>query len=266
MELTVALIQCNPILGKLDVNCEMISFAIQSTEADIIVFPELCTTGYLFTSKDILLPLALDKESEIIKSFHDQAREKNSIVIIGFAERDNNLMYNSAVLLSPEKEKPIVYRKTHLFYKESLCFEQGNTGFFVVEEKEKDVRIGTMICYDWRFPESARTLALRGADIIVSPSNLVTDVWHIAMPCRALENKVYMAVANRYGAEKNEEEELVFKGESALWGYNGTIITKAEKNGDAIIKGIINPSKTRDKAFNSVNDIFKDRRAEMYLQ
>lgn len=265
MELSVGLVQCAPVLGNMEANCQMISAAIQSADTDIIVFPELSTTGYLFTSKDILLPLALDIKSEVIKNFHEQAREKNAIVIIGFAERDNNAMYNSAVLLFPEKQEPIVYRKTHLFYKEFLCFEQGNTGFFVIEDKERNVKIGTMICYDWRFPESARTLALKGADIIVSPSNLVTDVWHITMPSRALENKVYMAVANRYGSEKNEEEELIFKGESALWGYNGTIIAKAEKNGDAIIKGIINPAKTRDKAFNSVNDIFKDRRPEMYI-
>lgn len=265
MEVSVALVQCAPVLGKLEENCAFISETLGSTEADVIVFPELCTTGYFFTSSESLKPFALDLQSEVVRGFHNTAKEKNSIVVIGFAERDKSALYNSAMILLPNEEIPLVYRKTHLFYKEYLCFEPGNTGFFVVENKEKDVKIGTMICYDWRFPESARTLALLGSDLIVCPSNLVTDVWHIAMPSRALENKVYVAVANRYGTEKKDDEELIFKGESALWGYNGAIMAKAEKEGDAIVKEIINPSKTRDKSFNSVNDIFKDRRKEMYL-
>lgn len=265
MELSVALVQCAPALGKLEENCAFISETLGSTEADVIVFPELCTTGYFFTSSESLKPFALDLQSEVVRGFHNTAKEKNSIVVIGFAERDKSALYNSAMILLPNEEMPLVYRKTHLFYKEYLCFEPGNTGFFVVGSKEKDVKIGTMICYDWRFPESARTLALLGADLIACPSNLVTGVWHIAMPCRALENKVYVAVANRYGTEKNNDEELLFKGESALWSYNGTIIKKADIDGDCILKSTIDPEKTRDKSFNSVNNIFKDRRKEMYL-
>ena len=265
MELSVAVVQCAPVLGKLEENCAFISETLDSTESDVIVFPELSTTGYFFTSSESLKPLALDLQSEVVRGFHNKAKEKNSTVVIGFAERDKTVLYNSAMILLPNEETPLIYRKTHLFYKEYLCFEPGNTGFFVVENKEKDVKIGTMICYDWRFPESARTLALLGADLIVCPSNLVTDVWHIAMPSRALENKVYVAVANRYGTEKNNDEELLFKGESALWGYNGKIISKAESSGDTVLISIIDPEKTRDKSFNSVNNIFKDRRKEMYL-
>jgi predicted amidohydrolase len=67
-----------------------------------------------------------------------------------------------------------------------------------------------MICYDWRFPEATRSLAHAGADLIVCPSNLVTNVWHKVMPARALENKVYLAVANRIGIESKGEEELFF--------------------------------------------------------
>ncbi|MBN8572306.1 MAG: nitrilase-related carbon-nitrogen hydrolase [Candidatus Kapaibacterium sp.] len=265
MELSVALIQQSPLWANLEYNCQIIQQTIHQTDADILVFPELATSGYFFTSKEDLMPHSIDVHSDICKTFHTMAREKNAIIVIGFAERDKDTLYNSAMLLFPHEEKPIVYRKTHLFYKEFLCFSPGNTGFFVVEDTAKDIRVGTMICYDWRFPESARTLGLRGADIIVCPSNLVTDVWHIAMPCRALENKVYMAVANRYGTEKVGDEELTFKGESALWGYNGAIMAKALPHGDAIVYGSIQPELTRSKSFNSVNDIFRDRRPEMYV-
>ncbi len=264
MELSVALLQQSPRLADIDYNCQNIQETIRWTDADILVFPELATSGYFFTSKEDLMPHSIDAESDICKEFHGMARDKNAIIVIGFAERDTKTLYNSAMLLFPERDKPIIYRKTHLFYKEYLCFSPGNTGFFVVEDIKKDVRIGTMICYDWRFPESARTLGLQGADIIVCPANLVTDVWHIAMPCRALENKVYMAVANRYGTEKVGDEELVFKGESALWGYNGAIMAKAQPSGDAVVYGTVHPEKTRSKSFNTVNDIFRDRRPEMY--
>jgi predicted amidohydrolase len=118
-----------------------------------------------------------------------------------------------------------------------------------------------MICYDWRFPESARALALQGADLIVCPSNLVTHIWRMAMPVRAFENKVYLAVANRTGAEHNAGEDVAFNGQSAIYGYNGSVLADAPAEGDAIVIAELHPEQTRDKAF---NDIFKDRREDMY--
>ena len=121
-----------------------------------------------------------------------------------------------------------------------------------------------MICYDWRFPEAARTLALRGADVIVCPSNLVTTVSHISMPSRALENKVYLAVANRTGAETRDDEELYFNGASAIYSYNGQQMAVADAQSDDTLIVDIDPVATRKKSFNAINDIFADRRPEMY--
>jgi predicted amidohydrolase len=157
-----------------------------------------------------------------------------------------------------------VYRKTHLFYKETLGFTPGDSGFFTIYIEHLDCTIGTMICYDWRFPESARALALQGADLIVCPSNLVTHIWRMAMPVRAFENKVYLAVANRTGAEHNAGEDVSFNGQTAIYGYNGNVLSDASAEGDAIVIAEIQPEQTRDKAFNSINDIFKDRREDMY--
>ena len=156
-------------------------------------------------------------------------------------------------------------RKTHLFYKEHFVFSKGNTGFFVVYDKKNQINIGTMICYDWRFPESSRTLGLKGADLIVCPSNLITDLWHKVMPARAIENKVYLAVANRTGIEKSGDEELLFKGESGIWDYKGKIMAKASAEKDEILFAEIFPERTRNKSFNEYNDIFKDRRPEYYI-
>ena len=156
----------------------------------------------------------------------------------------------------------VLYRKTHLFYKERFVFEEGNTGFPVIEYN--GLKLGTMICYDWRFPEAARTLALKGADLIVCPSNLVTGVWQNVMSSRALENKVYIAVSNKIGIESGENDMLTFNGESAIYSYDGSYLAKASKDKEEVITAEIYPAETRDKSFNEINDIFNDRRPEFY--
>ena len=143
-------------------------------------------------------------------------------------------------------------------------FEPGDSSFFVIEDKQRDIRIGMMICYDWRFPEATRSLALAGADLIICPSNLVTNIWHKVMPARAIENKIYLAVANRIGREKRGDEQLFFNGESAVYAFNGDMLCKAGVEDIRIITATIDPSKTRDKSFNEINDIFTDRRPDMY--
>jgi predicted amidohydrolase len=260
----IAIIQFCPDYGKIEPNIAKMQEMINSIEADIIVFPELCTTGYFFTDKRIAVSLAENANGETINLFKEMAQKKNSTIVYGFIEKDGGKLYNSAAILMPDSRLNRIYRKTHLFYKEKLIFEPGNTGFFVINDKERDLNIGTMICYDWRFPESARALAMKGADIILCPSNLITDLWHRVFPARAIDNRVYMAVANRSGRERNGEEELFFRGESAIWDYDGNILSKAGIEEEKVIFAEFTPAKTRSKTVNDYNDIIKDRREEMY--
>lgn len=265
--LRLAIVQYTPVFGDKVSNFQRLSTLMQDVEADIIVFPELCTTGYFFQSKAETKFLAESSTGITGQFFFDMACQLDATVIAGFIETDNDAVYNSAMIISPTDKTPKVYRKTHLFYKERFCFDEGNTGWFVVPHHKKDCRIGTMICYDWRFPESARVLGLKGADLIVCPSNLVTNVWHIAMPARALENKVYVAVPNRAGIESAESgEEVVFTGKSVIYGYNGAELAKADGMDDTILYADIDPIKTRDKSFNEFNDIFTDRRPDLYKE
>lgn len=187
---------------------------------------------------------------------------QDKIIIFGFSELVSDNIYNSAAVLIPDASKSTVYRKTHLFYKERFIFNKGDTGFNVVEYN--GLNLGTMICYDWRFPESTRALALKGANLVVCPSNLVTGVWQNVMSARALENKVYMAVANKFGIEQDKEEILEFNGESAIYSYDGSYMAKASADKEEVITTTIYPEETLDKSFNEYNDIFKDRRPEMY--
>ncbi len=121
-----------------------------------------------------------------------------------------------------------------------------------------------MICYDWRFPEAARTLALEGADLIALPSNLVTKFWPRAMPARALDNHIYLIVANRIGKEIRNDEELVFNGKSVIYDYNGTELAIAPSEEETVITTTIYPEKSRNKSINQINDIFKDRKIKYY--
>jgi predicted amidohydrolase len=262
--ITVAVVQFDPRLGAKDENLRRMEALTFGTRADIIVFPELSTTGYFFASRDEVAAVAEEASGATAEFFRVLAKRRNAVVAAGFAEADRGRLFNSCLVVVPEQENVFIYRKTHLFYKERQCFDAGDTGFFVVPDARRDVRIGPMVCYDWRFPESARVLALLGADLIVCPANLVTEAWHRVMPARAIENKVYLAVANRVGTESRDGEELVFKGRSAIYDWNGNTLQQAGARGDAVITADIRPAETRDKSFNPINDVLRDRRPEHY--
>jgi predicted amidohydrolase len=262
--ITVAVVQFNPRFGAKEENLRRMEELASGTRADILVFPELSTTGYFFTSRDEVAEVAEKPSGMTAEFFRAMAKRHTAAVVAGFAEADQGRLFNSCLVVVPETDKAFVYRKTHLFYKEKQCFDAGDTGFFVVHDARRDVRIGPMVCYDWRFPESARVLALLGADLIACPSNLVTEAWHMVMPARAIENKVYLAVANRTGAETRNGEELVFKGRSAIYDWSGRTLQQADAQGDTVITASIRPAETRDKSFNPINDVIGDRRPEHY--
>lgn len=262
----ISVVQFTPEFGKKDENLKSVLSYISEISAELIVFPELALTGYFFQSREESAACTEPFDGPSIIAIADAASKENKIVVIGFAELDDDKIYNSAALLFPDKKLNTVHRKTHLFYKERFCFDPGNTGYFVVEDPASGCRIGTMICYDWRFPEAAHTLAMNGADLIVCPSNLVTPYWPNAMPARALENKVWLAVANRCGSESGGGEEVRFNGRSAIYNFNGELMSSAPEAEDCVISAEIDPAATRDKSFNPYNDIFKDRRPEMYFR
>ncbi len=260
----VGAVQFAPELGNIKANLERIRGLADEAACRLLVLPELASTGYFFLDRDELYDLAEEPDSgEFCGWVRSFARDHSTVVVAGFAERSGNRLYNSALIALPD-ESYRVYRKTHLFYKEHLVFEPGDTGFFVVEWE--GVRIGTMICYDWRFPESARTLALRGADIIPHPSNLVArkHLWGPTMQTRSFENKVISITANRYGTERRSGEELLFSGESQIVDMNGVIAAEAGAAEDRLITAELFPAKTRSKRFNPFNDLFGDRRPGMY--
>jgi predicted amidohydrolase len=267
--LNISLVQFTPEFGNPANNLEQIASLLEGIETDVIVLPELCNTGYSFLSKEEAFAASEGPDGQGTAFFKQLANEYKAIVVAGFAEKSGDNAYNSALIALPSGETK-VYRKTHLFFREKQCFEEGDSGFFVVQHPLKDCKVGVMICNDWRYPEAARSLALLGADVLACPSNLVTDVWRIGMPARALENRVFVAVANRCGTEIRQLDDsctqsLTFTGGSVLYNFTGEVIEQADKTGDRVITLQIDPLLTRDKSFNAFNDLLKDRRPEFYV-
>jgi predicted amidohydrolase len=266
--ITLSIIQFTPNWNEKQQNLQRIELLIAGITADIILLPELCTTGYSFLSKEEALLQAEDAAGATAALLKKLAIAKQAMIIAGLAEKDGGHAYNSALIALPNGDLK-VYRKSHLFYKEKHCFEPGNSGFFVVDHPVKDCKVGVMVCNDWRYPEASRTLALMGADIIAIPSNLVSTLWGIVMPARAFENKVYLAVANRCGTEvrtldDGTAQSLTFNGQSVVYDFNGAPLVQAGKLEDDVLNVSIDPALTRDKSFNAYNDLFNDRRPDLY--
>lgn len=263
----LAALQFCPVRGDIAANLAAMQSLVAGQSFDLLVIPELASTGYSYTDPKELLPLSeLPAEGIFTQWMLQLAAQRNAPVIGGFAERDrHDRLFNSAFIALPSGEWS-VYRKTHLFYKEKLIFQPGDSGFAVTEWN--GVRIGTMICYDWRFPESARTLALRGADLIAHPSNLVAakHLWGPTMRTRSFENKVISVTANRTGIETLEGEALTFTGESQIVGMNGKVLADCSPDAATIITAEADPLATRNRQINNFNDLFADRRPEAYQQ
>lgn len=259
--------QFKPELNNTGHNVNKIIETANSAEVDVLIFPELSVSGYFFRNRNESTAAGREYlDSGIFEKLSDISKSKNKIIVYGFPELFGDKIYNSAQIIFPDKNFNKIYRKTHLFYNEINCFDFGDLGFFNIYYPPFDLNLGTMICYDWRFPEAARTLGLLGSDLIVCPSNLVTNIWTKVVPARAIENKVYFAVANRTGNETVDNEELIFNGLSGIYSYYGDLLADADAYKEILIIAEIEPQNTRNKSFNKFNDIFKDRREPFYFK
>lgn len=257
----IALVQFRPEFGESDRNAERLLRLCRANPADLYILPELAYTGYQFVSQEEVHALADSVHSRRIDAFRNAAKELDAGLIIGFPELAGAVIYNSALAVLPDGRE-YLYRKTHLFYKETLYFSPGDTGFHVFEYRGG--RIGMAICFDWFFPESFRTLALKGADIIAHCSNLVLPYCQTADFAAAVQNHVFIATVNRVGAERREDEQLVFTGESVLVSPKGEYLLRGPIDEEAVLVAEIDPEAARNKSINPYNEVFKMRRPGMY--
>jgi predicted amidohydrolase len=263
----VAYIQTSPVFGKVRANVEAAVKLMDSVEADLYVLPELYSTGYQFKSSKEAFRLAEPSTGGYSSGrLIDIARKKKVHIVAGYAERTAKRVYNSSFIAGPGG---LIgrYRKAHLFANEKNIFSAGNTALdvFDIGSARVGLMICFMICFDWIMPEVARTLALRGADIICHPSNLVLQYCPPAMITRSFENRVFIVTANRVGSEERVKgTHLTFVGLSQVVSPSGELLVRAGSDREETGVVEIDPREARDKHATPNNDIFKDRRTNLY--
>jgi predicted amidohydrolase len=222
-EITVAIVQMKPKLGEPEENLvkmsDMISKIASQQKVDLIVFPELITSGNELGVR--FTELAQRVPGPTINLLAQRANEYGVYIVFGMVtkERVESVLYNSAVVVGPEGELLDVYNKIHLRGEERMAFREG----YKLPIIETEVgNIGLMIGYDLAFPEVARSLALDGAEILCVVANWeasLIDEWKTYTRARAYENSVFIAACNRVG----EDVTLSFGGESMVVGPRGQI-------------------------------------------
>jgi predicted amidohydrolase len=234
--------------------------------AQLTVFPECTTTGYCFESIAEARAVAESIDGENMRRILAMCVERRTMVIFGFLELAEEHVFNSVALVGPGGVLG-VYRKAHLpFLGVDRFTTPGSQPFEVIETA--DLRIGMNICYDSSFPEAARVLAIRGADLIALPTNwpptsgLTADVIPNA---RALENHVYFMSINRVGTERG----ISFIGKSKICDPRGESLAFADHADEAILLAEIDPGFARQKHrvnIPGVHEVHRidDRRPDIY--
>ena len=263
----VAVAQIEPRLGEKERNLDACLARLEEAAAagaEFLVLPECAIPGYMFDSLDEAMPFAEEIPGPTTEALAGACRRLGTHVVCGLLERDGELLRNAAVLVGPDGLIG-TYRKTHLPF---LGVDR-----FVTPGEELAVhdtplgRIGVEICYDLRFPEVTRTLALRGADIVAHPTNFPMAAkvqTEVITRARAAENRIFLLTANRVGKERWGE----FCGWSQIVDPYGKRLAEAGEREEALLVAEIDLELARDKDYVIPGEyelyLFRDRRPELY--
>ncbi len=231
---------------------------------DFAVFPECFLTGYVVGSPDEASSIAIEFDSDPIRRMADHCRSIGIYAVVGFAGRRGKSLYNAAAMFSPDQE-PKFAIKTHLPCLGLDRFVAPGDELALFETRFG--RVGVLICYDMRMPEATRSLALRGADLVVLPTNwprgAQVSAEHICI-ARAAENHIFFAACNRAGDEAGSH----FIGRSKIIGPTGAVLAAAGES-EEIVTAEIKLSEARNKRVVNIPgeyelEIFGARRPELY--
>ena len=252
--------------------------------AKIILLPELFELPYFCQEKNYeYYKLATSVEENIaVNHFKKVAEELEVVLPISFFERDGNVTYNTVAIIDADGSVLGTYRKIHIpddhFYQEKFYFTPGNLGFKVFETRY--AKLGVGICWDQWFPESARSMANLGAEILMYPTAIGTEPvlscdsmphWRRCMQGHAGSNLMPLVAANRVGTEKvvpndnnnMQESSLTFYGSSFIADETGDIVEICDRNNEMTIIHEFDLDKISE--FRSSWGVFRDRRPECYI-
>jgi beta-ureidopropionase len=260
----------NDVRANIELAIAWLETAVRDHEADLVVFPETVTTGFV-TGLDAgeLWDLVDDIPGRTTQPIQDAARALGTHVVWATYRRgpERGIVMNAAVLIGPDGEIIGIYDKTHPF-----PLERAETGGWVTKGTTAKVfatalgNIGMMICYDGDFPELARLLAVRGAEVIVRPSALLRsfDIWHLTNAARAYDNHVYIVATNAVGPDA---------GGSFYFGHSMIVTPTAwrlaqARGGEEIVSARLDPQPLRYVTTGSKNlqmfDHLQDRNLALY--
>ena len=263
----VAVAQIDPQLGEKEQNlatCVARMEEAAAAGAQLLVLPECAIPGYMFDSGEEAMPYAEEIPGPATEVLERESARLGLYVVCGLLERDGDALRNAAVLVGPDGLIG-TYRKTHLPFLGVDRFTTPGDELHVWDTPLG--RIGVEICYDLRFPEVTRTLALHGADLVAHPTNfpvaarVQTEVITLA---RAAENRIYLLTANRVGKERTGE----FCGRSQIVDPSGTRLAEADPTEDKLLVAEVDVEKARDKDYVIPGEyelyLFGHRRPELY--
>lgn len=225
----IAVAQQPATLGDIAANTRLAVDQIAASGArgdDLLIFPETYLNGYMFESADDVERSALSLGDTALAAVADASAQHGVHTVMGFLERDGDEVYNSAATFGPDGLLG-TYRKQHLPFLGADRFVSPGRDRAPRVVSTSFGKVGMMICFDLRFPESARELALQGADIIAMPTAWPMHATFLAdhvTRVRALENLVFLAVADR----ADEELGTQFLGRSQIVGPDGAVVLDAQ--------------------------------------
>lgn len=230
-------------------------------KADLIVFPELFTTGYnVDIIKEKYYDLAEELDGPTITTFKKYAKENNINIVapIALSKGVYGAVYNSAVVINRDGEIVGTYDKTHLWAGDMFYFKSGNE--YPVFDLDFG-KLGIMICYDGGFPEVSRILALQGAELIVCPSAFPIwdkDMWDIYFKSRSLENVCFVVGINRVGVE----DKLEMFGNNKVYNPRGKILMEGKLDEEDM--QFLDIDLDEIKSYRKVVPYLKDRKPKEY--
>ena len=234
--------------------------------ARLVVLPELVTSGYVFADVAEATARSEPLDGPTVTLLAELSRVHDLVLVAGFCEwSGGERPWNSLVVLD-RGELSAVYRKTHLWGTEKAVFSAGDERAPVVDTSVG--RLAAMICYDLEFPEMVRDVALRGAQVVVAPSN-----WPSVSPppgerppevvkaqAAAAVNRVFVVVADRWGHERGVD----WIGGSVVCDVEGYPVAGPATGGEALLVAELDLERAGDKRLGPANDALADRRPELY--
>lgn len=272
-KIRIAAVQMDPMIMRNNANLESMlrqADAAARTGADLIVFPECALSGYVFNSREEAIPYMETVPGPSTDKLAAFCKEHDAHIVAGLLEIDGDRCFNAAVLVGPQG---LVgkYRKNHLpFLGIDRFVDRGDMPFSVYSTPVGN--IGIHICYDGSFPESARVMALLGADILVLPTNFPTragasesKMVQYIINARAFENRVHYIAVDRVGTERG----VLFEGRSKIVNARGDTLVQASSDKEETLYGEVSLAEARQKHVvikpgEFELDCIADRRPELY--